>query len=41
MFVIMINDLFVADTTLWKYVDDTTLVSNQYQRTRLATYSYA
>ena len=24
----MINDLSVADTTLWKYVDDTTLVES-------------
>ena len=28
LFLIMINDLFVADTTLWKYVDDTTLVES-------------
>ena len=28
LFFIMINDLSVADTTLWKYVDDTTLVES-------------
>ena len=28
LFLIMINDLSVADTTLWKYVDDTTLVES-------------
>ena len=28
LFLIMINDLSVADATLWKYVDDTTLVES-------------
>ena len=28
LFLIMINDLPVADTTLWKYIDDTTLVES-------------
>ena len=28
LFLIMINDLSVADTTLWKYVDDTTLAES-------------
>ena len=28
LFLIMINDLSVADTTLWKYIDDTTLVES-------------
>ena len=28
LFLIMINDLSVADTILWKYVDETTLVES-------------
>ena len=28
LFVIMINDLYVADTNMWKYVDDTTISEN-------------
>ena len=28
LFLIMTNDLSVADTTLWKYVDDTTLAES-------------
>ena len=28
LFLIMINDLSVADTTLWKYVDDTTIAES-------------
>ena len=38
LFLVMINDLSVVDTTLWKYVDDTTLA--EYRRVRLATCSY-
>lgn len=28
LFLLMINDLSVTDTILWKYVDDTTLVES-------------